>query len=70
MLTPEDLKQIAQIVGEQLEPIKERLDVIEERLDIIEENSEITRTATNELVKWVELNFSHKYPFPVEEVHV
>lgn len=74
MLSADELKQIAQIVGEQLEPIKERLDgiderldVIEERLDIIEENSEITRTATNELVKWVEVNFSYKYPFPMEE---
>lgn len=77
MLTPEDLKQIAEIVAEQLNPIEKRLDgidtrldAIEERLDVLEENSEITRMASNELVKWVELNFSHKYPFPVEEVHV
>lgn len=78
MLTPEDLKQIAEIVEqiveqemtEKLDPIKVRLENIEERLDVIEENSEITRMASNELVKWVELNFSHKYPFPVEEVHI
>lgn len=84
MLSPEDLKQIAEIVAEQLNPIEKRLDgidarldgidarldAIEERLDVLEENSEITRMASNELVKWVELNFSHKYPFPVEEVHV
>ncbi len=43
---------------------------IRERPDVLEENSEITRMASNELVKWVELNFSHKYPFPVEEVHI
>lgn len=47
MLTPKDLKQIAQIVSEQLEPIKDRLDGIDERLDVLEENSEITRTASN-----------------------
>lgn len=60
MLSADELKQIGQVVAGQIEPIKERLDAIEE-------NSEITRTATNELVKWVELNFSHKYPFPVEK---
>lgn len=60
MLSADELKQIGQVVAGQIEPIKERLDAIEE-------NSEITRTATNEPVKWVELNFSHKYPFPVEK---
>lgn len=83
MLSPTDLKQIAEVVkgvvkeevSEQLKPIEKRLDAIEEQLDAIEErldnleyNSEITRTASNELVKWVEINFSHKYPFLVEDL--
>lgn len=74
MLSAEELNQISQVMSEQLKPVIERLDRVEDRLDRVEnmldeiiEDTEITRVATNELVKWVEVNFSYKYPFPIED---
>lgn len=73
MLSEEDLKQIAQVMAEQLKPINqrldkvdERLDKVEERLDNLEESMEIIKYSTNELVRWVDTNFRHKYPFPID----
>lgn len=74
MLAEEELKQIAQVMAEQLKPINERLDkvderldVIEEKLDIIEESLEETRGTTNAISEWVETNFKHKYPYPIDK---
>lgn len=74
MLTKEDIQLLSQLIDEKLEPMNNRLDKmdnrldkIEERLEAIEENTEITRAATNELVKWVEVNADEKSnPFPVD----
>lgn len=67
MLTPEDIKMIADLMDTKLKPINDRLDNIEERLDVIEENTEITRSATNDLIEWVDYNFRDEYPFPVDK---
>ncbi len=78
MLTAEDLKAISQIFDEKLdkrlEPlegeiksISDRLDDIEERLEAIEENTAITRDVTNQIVEWIDVNFRHEYPFPVDK---
>lgn len=71
MLSEEELKQIAQVMAEQLKPIKEemneRFDKIEERLDIIEDSLEETRGTTNAISEWVETNFKHKYPYPIDK---
>lgn len=74
MLTNEDIKLLSQLMDEKLKPINERLDGIDERLDgiderldAIEENTEVTRSVLNEVVKWIDVNFQHKYPFPVED---
>ena len=48
MLTSEDIKLLSQLMDEKLKPINERLDTIEE-------NTEITRVATNEVIKWLSL---------------
>ena len=66
MLTEEELKQIAQVMSEQLKPINEKLDKVDERLDALEESMEIIKYSTNELVRWVDTNFRHQYPFPVD----
>ena len=63
MLTAEDLKAIKDII----EPINKRLDNIEERLEAIEENTAITRDVTNQIVEWIDVNFRHEYPFPVDK---
>lgn len=59
MLSKDELQQIAQIVREELKPINERLDSLEESMEIV-------KYSTNELVKWVDTNFRHQYPFPVD----
>ena len=47
--------------------VEERLDSVEESLDTIEENTEITRTATNEIIEWIDKYFRDDYPFPVKK---
>lgn len=44
-----------------------RLDKMDERLDTIEENTEITRVATNEVIKWIDKYFREDYPFPADD---
>lgn len=66
MLTPEDIKMIADL----LKPINERLDKLEEDVEIIKENTEITRAVTNEVVEWIDFNFRDKYPFPVDKIKI
>ncbi|MBD5114363.1 MAG: hypothetical protein HDT46_04050, partial [Ruminococcaceae bacterium] len=70
----EDLQAISQLIKNEVEPINKRLDNIETRLDnieedieIIKEDCEITRVSTNELVKWVDVNFHDERPFPVDD---
>lgn len=74
MLTAEDIKLLSQLMDEKLKPINERLDKvdecldsIDERLDTIEENTEITRVATNEVIKWIDKYFREDYPFPTDD---
>ena len=78
MLTAEDIKlmteMMSNLMDEKLKPINERLDAVEgrldkidERLEIIEEDVEVTRYGTNELIRWVDTNFRHKYPFPIDK---
>lgn len=74
MLTAEDIKLLSQLMDEKLKPINERLDkvderldTIDERLDTIEENTEITRVATNEVIKWIDKYFREDYPFPADD---
>ena len=74
MLTSEDIKLLSQLMDEKLKPINERLDKvdecldsIDERLDTIEENTEITRVATNEVIKWIDKYFREDYPFPADD---
>ena len=67
MLTPEDIKTIADLMKESLKPINERLDKIEEDIEEIKENTEITRVATNEVIQWIDEYFRDDYPFPVDE---
>ncbi len=74
MLTAEDIKLLSQLMDEKLKPINERLDkvderldTIDERLDTIEENTEITRVATNEVIKWIDKYFREDYPFPTDD---
>lgn len=57
-----DIKQLQGDVGE----IKSDIKQVEERLDELEESNEIIRYSTNELVNWVDVNFRHTYPFPVD----
>lgn len=67
MLTSEDIKLLSQLMDEKLKPINERLDKMDERLDTIEENTEITRVATNEVIKWIDKYFREDYPFPTDD---
>lgn len=81
MLTQEDLQAISQLIKNEVEPINKRLDKVDTRLDsietrldnieedieVIKEDCEITRVSTNELVKWVDVNFHDERPFPVDD---
>ena len=60
MLTSEDIKLLSQLMDEKLKPI-------DERLDTIEENTEITRVATNEVIKWIDKYFREDYPVPADD---
>ena len=60
MLTSEDIKLLSQLMDEKLKPI-------DERLDTIEENTEITRVATNEVIKWIDKYFREDYLFPADD---
>lgn len=66
MLSNDELKQIAQIMREELKPINERLDKIEEDIAIIKEDTAAALYSSSELVRWVDTNFRHKYPFPID----
>lgn len=73
MLTKEDLQLLSDLMDEKLKPISERLDTIDKRLDRLEEDVDILKEdtaaakyASSELIRRVETNFSHKYPFPVD----
>lgn len=68
MLTSEDLKLLSDMLDKKLEPINERLDEMEDSIEEIKENSEITRTALNEVIQWIDVYFRDEYPFPVDKV--
>lgn len=67
MLTKEDIQMLSQLMDEKLKPINDRLDKVDERLNTIEENTEITRVATNEIIKWIDKYFRNDYPFPADD---
>ncbi len=80
-MTKEDLQQIREVMREELKPVYEKLDKVDERLDKVderldkvderlgdlEESMEIIKYSTNELVRWVDTNFRHKFPFPIDK---
>lgn len=82
-MTKEDLEQIRALMREEIKPINDRLDKMDIRLDKIEDrldnvedqiaeikqDTEITRAATNEIIKWIEVNADEKTnPFPIKKV--
>ncbi len=66
-MTKEDLQQIRELMREELKPVYEKLDRVDERLGDLEESLEIIKYSTNELVRWVDTNFRHKFPFPIDK---
>ena len=80
-MTKEEIQLLSELIDKKLDPINDRLnkmderfDKIDERLDKIEdhiaeikEDTQITRSAANELIKWVELNSTSSNPFPVDK---
>lgn len=73
-MTKEDLQQLSDLIDKKLDPINNRLEKLEDQMneikkDIteIKEDTQITRAATNELIKWVEINSTNSNPFPVDK---
>lgn len=64
MLTSEDIKILSQLMDEKLD---EKLKPIKEQLEEIKEDTEITRIATNEVIKWIDKYFRDDYPFPADD---
>ena len=74
-------EMMSEIIDEKLQPINNRLVNIEEQMtdmkeqiadmktDIeeIKEDGKITRVATNEVVKWIEMHSDNDDPFPVKQ---
>lgn len=52
---------------ERLAPINEKLDKMQEDVEIIKEDACEVRTTVEEICKWIDLNFDHKYPFPIDK---
>lgn len=67
MLTKEDIQLLSQLMDDKLKPINDRFDQVDERLYTIEKNTEITRVATNEVIKWIDKYFRNDYPFPADD---
>ena len=81
-MTREDMQLISEMLDEKLNkafderlnPINERLDkmqadieTIKEDVEIIKEDATEVRTTVEEICKWIDLNFDHKYPFPIDK---
>ncbi len=56
-------------VDERLDKVDERLDSMEEQLNAIKEDGEITRTATEEILKWFDKWYrnDHDKKFPIDD---
>ena len=66
MLSNDELQQIAQIVREELKPIQQDIEQMKEDIAIIKEDTAAALYSSSELVRWVDTNFRHKYPFPID----
>lgn len=66
MLTKEDLRLLSDMFDEKLEPIQRDIAQIKEDIDILKEDAAEVRVTVDEICKWIDLNFSHKYPFPID----
>ncbi len=81
MLDQNDLKAIAALIKNEVEPINKRLDNVDSRLDkietrldnieedieVIKEDSQITREVTNKIGEWVDFYFHDDKPYPLDE---
>lgn len=54
-------------IKEEVTELKGEVTELKEEIAEIKEDTKITRAATNELVKWVELNSTGSNPFPVDK---
>ena len=70
MLTKEDLQLLSDMIDrkldERLKPIQQDISRIKDDTDTLKEQMEIIKYSTNELIRWVDTNFRHQYPFPVD----
>lgn len=77
MLTKEDLQLLSDMLDnkldEKLKPIqqdisqmKDDIAQMKEDIDILKEDTTEVRVTVDEICKWIDLNFSHKYPFPID----
>lgn len=69
MLSAEEIKQISEILENQLKPIKNDInemkdDIIEIKDDIneLKKHSEVTRYAANLAINWIDTYFREEYP--------
>ena len=84
MLDQNDLKAIAALIKNEVEPIKQdiselkinvanidsRLDKIEEDIEVIKEDTEITREVTNNIGEWVDFYFHEDRPYPIDKEEI
>lgn len=66
MLTKEDLKLLSDMMDQKLDPIKQDISQMKEDIGLLKEEMEVIKYSTNELVRWVDTNFRHQYPFPID----
>lgn len=70
MLSKEDIQLLSDMfdkkLDEKLKPIQEDIAQMKEDIAIIKEDTAAALYSSSELVRWVDINFRHKYPFPVD----
>ena len=66
MLTKEDMQLLSDMFDEKLKPIQEDIAQMKEDIAIIKEDTAAALYSSSELVRWVDTNFRHKYPFPID----
>lgn len=70
MLTKEDLQLLSDMfdkkLDEKLKPIQQDIEQMKEDIAIIKEDTAAALYSSSELVRWVDTNFRHKYPFPID----
>ncbi|MDE7361075.1 MAG: hypothetical protein K2N38_04000 [Oscillospiraceae bacterium] len=54
------------IMKKDINILQEDINIMKEDIDILKEDMEVVKYSTNELVRWVDTNFRHQYPFPVD----